>query len=243
MAAIQAHRRAIGLVANATAPVAYWRADAGVTVTGGVVTSWQDQIGGFTATQQFAANCPTLQATGLNGRPAIRFNGTQRLDVNISQYTQTLCVIIAVKTDTATGMSLLTQSTNPYFSNGAYAMNQAAAGVAGIFQPTSGGPYYSDINTGILATSGLAMAITINSNLTNNPFSVYATSAAPVQNGAKGGQGTSCPLNALFLGNNTNSSGGLVGVISEVMLFTTIPTALELAAFRSAMATKYALAY
>lgn len=53
------------------------RADAGVNVSGTEVTGWTDQSGnGNDATQTSASNRPVLVANSMNGKPGLRFNGT-----------------------------------------------------------------------------------------------------------------------------------------------------------------------
>jgi hypothetical protein len=52
------------------------RADAGVIASGNAVSQWQDQSGnGVHASQSAAGNQPTLAAAGVNGRPALQFDG------------------------------------------------------------------------------------------------------------------------------------------------------------------------
>ena len=53
--------------------VARFKADAGITESSGVITSWADQSGG--AGVATAYNGPTLITNQLNGRPAVNFNG------------------------------------------------------------------------------------------------------------------------------------------------------------------------
>jgi len=53
--------------------VARFKADAGITESGGVITSWADQSGG--AGVATAYNGPTLITNQLNGRPAVYMNG------------------------------------------------------------------------------------------------------------------------------------------------------------------------
>lgn len=55
----------------------WWNADAGVTESGGAVSSWVDQIVGFNQQQPTGANQPTLTTSAtLNGENVIAFNGT-----------------------------------------------------------------------------------------------------------------------------------------------------------------------
>src|SRR5512135_828541 len=55
--------------------VAHWRADSLVTLAhGDEVTSWTDEINGYTMTGAAGA-VPVYQENQLNGRPALLFNG------------------------------------------------------------------------------------------------------------------------------------------------------------------------
>ena len=56
------------------------KADAGITADGsGNVSSWADQSGNYNLTQGTTGNDPTLITSDLNGKPALRFNGSQWL--------------------------------------------------------------------------------------------------------------------------------------------------------------------
>jgi len=58
----------------------FWcKADAGVTQSSGAVSAWVDQTGNFTVTQATSGNKPTYVASDINGKPALRFSGSQWL--------------------------------------------------------------------------------------------------------------------------------------------------------------------
>jgi hypothetical protein len=67
----------IGFQDIPTANLALWlKADSGVTLSGSDVSTWADQSGnGKDATASGTAR-PTYQSSGINGMPAISFNGT-----------------------------------------------------------------------------------------------------------------------------------------------------------------------
>lgn len=58
--------------------LAFWDAEvpASVTLAGALVNSWADQVGGYSAAQTIGSLKPIYSATGLNGRPAVAFDGT-----------------------------------------------------------------------------------------------------------------------------------------------------------------------
>jgi len=70
--------------ANSNVPttgLVFWcKADAGVTYDGSNnVSSWADQTGNYTVTQGTSANKPTYVASDINGKPGLRFSGSQWL--------------------------------------------------------------------------------------------------------------------------------------------------------------------
>jgi hypothetical protein len=61
---------------------AWFKADAGVTVSGGAVTAWTDQTAnGYVLTPP--ATGPTLTAASVNGLPALTFDGSRQLGGNL----------------------------------------------------------------------------------------------------------------------------------------------------------------
>ncbi|MEI6035137.1 MAG: immunoglobulin domain-containing protein, partial [Verrucomicrobiae bacterium] len=86
------------------------RGDAGVTQTNGTVSAWADQAGNGTisATQATAASQPAFVSSGVNGKPVVRFDGT---DDNLA--------FSDVPVNTLTGMTIFMVSAN--------AINQAPA--------------------------------------------------------------------------------------------------------------------
>jgi hypothetical protein len=59
--------------------------DATITQAGGTVSQWNDKSGhGYNVVQGTAANQPAYNATGLNGFPALTFNGTSNYIVYTS---------------------------------------------------------------------------------------------------------------------------------------------------------------
>lgn len=60
----------------------WWTADEGITVSGGVITAWEDQINGFTMTPATGPTNPEPTLTtnsDLNNQKVVRFNGTSNL--------------------------------------------------------------------------------------------------------------------------------------------------------------------
>lgn len=67
---------------------AWYRADSGVTVSGGLVSAWADRSGnGLTLTESIDANKPLYDATIFNGSPGIVFNGNQKITTGTNAFT------------------------------------------------------------------------------------------------------------------------------------------------------------
>jgi hypothetical protein len=76
-AAIQSAAASLGSPAPVPGCLTWLRADAGVTITSGKVSSWTDQAGADqNGLQGTATYQPTLVAGALNGKPVVRFNGS-----------------------------------------------------------------------------------------------------------------------------------------------------------------------
>lgn len=74
---------ASGFTPKSLAPVAWYRADLGITLNGTTVSAWADQSGnGYNLAQATAANQPTYEAAGFNSQPSVKFDGTN--DVLVS---------------------------------------------------------------------------------------------------------------------------------------------------------------
>lgn len=91
--------------------LALWlKADAGVTLASGVASAWADQSGnGFIASQANASRRPT-PVTGVGGKPALRFDAGDSLDIGpLKNQIYYAAVVFANRTDvtTATAQTLL----------------------------------------------------------------------------------------------------------------------------------------
>jgi len=63
----------------------WWIADAGVTISGSVVTSWEDQVSGKLVTQTTASRFPTLRnIPALNNQKSISFNNNWLIGTPLS---------------------------------------------------------------------------------------------------------------------------------------------------------------
>lgn len=75
-------RNALASTSPATGSLLWLRADAGITLTAGKVSSWADQSGnGRHATMATASRQPVLVTGALNAKPVVRFSGAQSLSL------------------------------------------------------------------------------------------------------------------------------------------------------------------
>ncbi len=70
----------------ASALVAHWDAQQGVTQAAGSVSQWTDTVAGIAATQGTASNQPTFSATTRNGKPGLSFGGNQFLSFSSATF-------------------------------------------------------------------------------------------------------------------------------------------------------------
>lgn len=84
----------------------WWATDLSVS-DGAAVSSWVDRVNGFTVSQATSARRPTFDADGLNGRPALLFDGSDDfLGLNASGALSTAtqgCVVAVVRPTAFTG--------------------------------------------------------------------------------------------------------------------------------------------
>lgn len=95
-----------------SSPALWLSAARGVTSAAGVVTSWQSRVGGYAFSQTTADYKPTLVADGINGHPAIDFDGTNdRLKHTGAILSGTTGhILVVAKSDTASAQYMFAQS-------------------------------------------------------------------------------------------------------------------------------------
>ena len=188
-----------------TANLALWlKADSGVTLSGSDVTTWADQSGnGKDATASGTAR-PTYQSGGINGMPAISFNGT---------------------TNRMTGSQVLTTHPATVFAVVQFSVGQE---IGSIFQQ-SGFALYRGFNSG----SSLEFRIFNGVNLTSSNTIPNGTAVLleGIANGASsflfsngvqrasGDAGTSAISGSYELASNSGSPRTMV--IAEILVYST----------------------
>lgn len=111
----------------ATGLQTWYKADQGVTSSGGFVSSWADASGhNNSATQSTSANQPSLVASSLNGLPVIHFNGSSTQLALTRPISADFTIVVEFRSSQISG-----SSTQWY--NGAGLVDGEVAGVANDF--------------------------------------------------------------------------------------------------------------
>jgi hypothetical protein len=188
------------------------RADAGVTTSGGNVTSIADQTGNFTLAQTTSTNQSAYVASDLNGLPALRFNGSQwlagsgALAPGLDQDMTIITVGMTTNPNTPTYSLYLGQNNGPAGGNrgvgynGAELLDTSGSSTLGWLAPAVG--------------TFVAETTTLNSTLTSVVF---------YQNGVQTGAGTLSGVQNLSAGITLGAAGGgssgWQGDIAEVLVY------------------------
>lgn len=78
---------------------------------GGPVTSWRDAIGGTDPAQANAARQPTFLSAGINGLPAVRFDGNDWLTVTFPSLTEPISLVVIFELEsTANNQYMISQT-------------------------------------------------------------------------------------------------------------------------------------
>ncbi|MFM6833169.1 MAG: hypothetical protein ACKPKK_02345 [Dolichospermum sp.] len=177
-----------------------------IILNGSTVSQWRDKSGNERhATQATAANQPVYQATGLNGRPTIGFDGTN--DALLSWFSLALPATV-----------ILVFRINAYKSFGVIYGN-ATTNTLGLHSSNSA--LYNFDGSGVR---------TLSTTLTTTPIMVAsAWSSSQIQSYLNGGNAftfsTSNPaFSGLNIGNVFFGTESLDGSISEIIITPNIPT-------------------
>ena len=208
-----------------------------ITTVSGAVSEWKSRAGGRTSTQTTANNRPTYQATGINGKPALQFNGTSHsliTDYNANSLTGYVTYAAAVLP--AAGMT-----TSSDFPGVIQARNSTANGLL------INGP--SNPNRWTMMWRGSGFDATVGGQVLNATQTLLATIDASTLtlrvNGAVGTlAGTytagSSESNAVYrLGQDGNLSRWFSGLMGEVLLFSRTLTTAELVSVERYLARKW----
>ena len=196
--------------------VGWWRADQGVNLTGGKVSSWNDLSGnGNTLTQGTSANQPTFTSSNstfnhqstvnfLSTGPSYMFNN----NVNVSQPNT---IFIVFTTDgTSTSQFAIDASTPSGDPHRQVIYNNAGGGTVAMYAGSTVG------QNGLTDTAPLSTIAVFNGASSG----LYTNSNAPVQASTPGTQ----DLKGIIVGSAFNITAGLNGSIAEVAVFSSALT-------------------
>jgi hypothetical protein len=209
-----------------------------ITTVSGNVSEWKSKVGGRTSTQTTANNRPEYRASGMNGKGALYFDGTNdQLDTtyNANALTGYVTYAIAVIPDQ------VMVDTKANFEPVLFARNSSANG---IHVNTSSNPKrwtMSWRNAGFNSSIGGAVANSsqvVLANIDATTFRVRVNGTQGTQSGtfASGSNETS----ALFqIGRDGNQGRYFAGVVAEILLYDKALTASELLAIERYLARKW----
>lgn len=224
--------------------ILWLRADAGVTQSSYAVSAWASQgsVAGVSATQSTGAAKPTLVPGALNGRPVLRFDGGDYLEIayNASLDPASALTLAVVCRSTTTsrvvvGRPYAATHTDPYFNWLLYHAGTAT-------------DVSMRVNASDVTVSNLAAAVpTANAWLAPAGY-IYTLNGSArklrrngVQVGATQSGATISYTNNVGLRIGGNAVGGeaLVGDIAEVMLFNSVLSDASVALVERYFAAKY----
>jgi hypothetical protein len=187
----------------------------------GFVTIWYDQSGnGRNATQTTAGSQPRIVNAGVldiaNGKPAIRFNGSNWFFSGVSLPLSQLTLSSVLNDVTQAGdirYSIGTDTGSPESGGrGIFSSFQSSANKSVGYIPDTGVPV---VQTGFLPTIGQSYVVSLTTTATES--SIWA-------NGGNNGTGRRITLNKLFIGQRGDSLWYYDGYNSETIVF---PSALS----------------
>jgi hypothetical protein len=220
------------------------RADAGVTQSSNAVSAWASQgsVSGVSATQSTGAAKPTLVPGAIGGRPVLRFDGGDYLEIayNASLDPASALTLAVVCRSTTTsrvvvGRPFAATHTDPYFNWLLYHAGTAT-------------DVSMRVNASDVTVSNLAAAVpTANAWLAPAGY-VYTLNGSArklrrngAQVGATQSGATISYANSvgIRIGGNAVGGEGLVGCIAEVMLFNSVLSDANIAIIERYFAAKY----
>jgi hypothetical protein len=222
-----------------TGAVGRWRADTGVTTSGGHVTTWVDSVGSVSLAP-YAGNSIPFNATSVNSQPGVTFDQTTGLFTTsngVRLGNVPIYIVVVCKTATVSGTECpLACGGGPWF-------------IPIVGQPS--GDVYSDAGSRTQAcafTPSISTAYELEwgwdgntSHLTT--FSHNGTNESVSQTagtGTVGGQGTT-----FTIGNVTNVTAGLgigfIGDILEVIVYSAVQSGGSLSQTRQYIKGRYGI--
>lgn len=216
-----------------TGLLVWLKADAGVTADGSNnVSAWADQTGNYTVAQGTSGNQPTLVSSDINGKPALRFSGSQSLSQStlLGAGVNQDMTIIAVE-----------NTTNPASSEDSIYLGSGGAS-RGIGYYNS--DQYADFSSPATETGAAAPAtgafvteaVTLDSTLQHAVFSRNG-----IVTGASKMYSLASVTAGLFVGNRADGTTPWQGDIAELLVFDHQLTASEMDQVGGYLGDKYGI--
>jgi hypothetical protein len=213
-----------------------------------IISQWTDASGNaYNATQSTVANQPTLVASAINGKPAVRFDGVNDVfSWNLGTLTNhTIFVVLrfpsAITTSTPAQFIITTDATGHYngiISFGATTGTVSNERITWVTNFNPSGVYYSaaDLSAAShqlnfkFSTSGYASGIR------------YDKSALTLNNVFSGFSSADYPQSYTYLGDyGVGGGAAFYGDIGEILLYTSALSAGDITSTEDYLATKWGL--
>ncbi len=215
-----------------------------VTNTSGVVTGWSDQAGNFSVTQTNTNNAPVMVTNGVNGLPAVRFNGGNGFSNPSAPNVQNIrdlngdMTVITVGCATNSGVQQYAVSVGGTTWGYAQQFYGRSMGYLNGKQEMDGGVgYYSSpaygTNVPAIAGTVTAEAFTLDTNLTSVQF--YRNGLPTVKGSVSG---LTNIIDGFYLGTSAGGSPWR-GDLAEVMIYNHKLTTNEWAQVNQYIGDKY----
>jgi len=209
-----------------------------ITTDSGAVSQWNSKVGGITATQTTANNRPEYRASGMNGKGALYFDGTNdqiNTTFNASSLSGYVTYAIAVIPDAAM------VDTKANFEAVLIARGSSANGIN--VNTSSAPKRWTATHRNALYNSAVGGAVAASSQIVLT--TIDATTFTVRVNGTQGTQaGTftagSNETDAIFQVGRDGSTGRYFpGVVAEILLYSRTLTASELSSVERYLAQKW----
>lgn len=234
-----------------SALAAWYKADAISGLNDGdAISTWADQSGNGRDATQASTKRPTYKVNILNGKPAVRFNGSQGMLTSSFDLSSSAATIIVVATAGASGNQMLVE-----FATGATGINGASGGLMLIRNVTTLFPQMSSKTNGSLASHVSDVALTSTAKMvagvgdTSRPANeadVYIDgimSATARTNNNNTTAYASLPLALGARDPNGTLSLGLNGDLYEIILVKRAATQVELGQIGAYLNTRWGVKY
>lgn len=226
---------------SSLSPALWLRADSLSQSSGSPVSGWNDESGqGKNATQGTSGNQPTFQANAINGKPAVRFDGTDdflSMTSGFADFTQGMTVFVVAKPTAVKAYARLFDFGNGMASSNVLMFRSASTDSLSFHSYTGGSLSTNLTATGMLDLNQSHVFGYHQSGTTGKIYKdgrvVQTGTAAAIQNTSRG--------NNYLAKSNWTGDEYFQGDISEVVIFNRALTESERAQVERYLEDKYSL--